>query len=353
MIPDSAADSEPESTLAGLGWSAGFARQLSPEDLATLTPARVTGVHRARLSALTAAGPLELTLPPDLSAGDIAVGDWVLADPATRRATRLLDRRSRVFRRAAGEAAREQLIVANVDTVFLTTSATGEFNEARLERYLALCHAGGVPPVFVLTKVDRTGDPEVYIDRLRAIAPTVPVVALDARAPGAVAALMPWCGPGRTVAFLGMSGVGKSTLASALTGLDLDTAEVRADDMKGRHTTTAREMHAIPGGGWLIDTPGMRELRLADMAGGIDAAFAEIAALAGECRFRDCAHGPEPGCAVQAAVAAGTVDAARVERWKKLRAEDAGHSALALDRRRKGKDLSQRVKRAKRITRAE
>lgn len=338
-----------ESRLASLGWSADFRRQVPPADLATLTPARVTGVHRARLSALAAAGALDLTLPPGLSAGDIAVGDWVLADAATRRATRLLDRRSRIFRRAAGEAAREQLIVANVDTVFLTTSATEEFNEARLERYLALCHAGGVPPVFVLTKVDRTDDPEAYIARLRAIAPNVPAVALDARAPGAVAALAPWCGPGRTVAFLGMSGVGKSTLASALTGLDLDTAEVRADDMKGRHTTTARQMHPIAGGGWLIDTPGMRELRLADMAEGIDETFAEIAALAGGCRFRDCTHGPEPGCAVQAAVAAGTVDAARVDRWKKLRAEDAGHSALALDRRRKGKDLSLRVKQAKRV----
>jgi ribosome biogenesis GTPase len=336
-------------TLAGLGWSSDFLRQIDPDDPATLIPARVTGVHRARLSVLTAEGAAELTLPPDLAAGDVAVGDWVLADPATGRATRLLDRRSRIFRRAAGEAAREQLIVANVDAVFITTSCTEEFNEARLERYLALCHAGGVPAVFVLTKTDRAGDPASYVDRLRAIGPSVPAVALNAKSPDAAAALRPWCGPGQTVAFLGMSGVGKSTLASALTGLDLDTGELSADRMRGRHTTTAREMHAIPGGGWLIDTPGMRELRLSDMAEGIDAAFAEIARLADQCRFRDCAHGSEPGCAVQAAVAAGTVDAARVERWKKLRSEDAGHSALALDRRRKGKALAKRVKQAKRV----
>ncbi len=334
-------------SLASLGWSDDFLRQISAEDLASFAPARVTGVRRDRLSVLTADGPAELRLPPDLPAGDVAVGDWVLADPATRRATRLLDRRSCIFRRAAGEASREQLIVANVDSVFITTSCTGVFNEARLERYLALAHAGGVPPVFVLTKADHAA-PDAYLDRLRAIGPAVPAVALNAKAPGAAGALMPWCGPGKTVAFLGMSGVGKSTLASALTGIDLDTGAVREDDMRGRHTTTAREMYAIPGGGWLIDTPGMRELRLTDMAEGIDAVFAEIADLAEHCRFRDCTHGPEPGCAVQAAVKAGEVDAVRVERWKKLHEENAGHTASAAERRRKGKAPAQRVKQAKR-----
>lgn len=339
-------------SLASLGWFPDLLRALDRDALDRLTPARVSGVHRDRLAVLTTEGTQELRLPPDLPAGDIAVGDWVLADPATGRVARRLERKSRIFRRAAGDASREQLIVANVDAVFITTSCTEEFNEARLERYLALCHAGGVPPVFVLTKVDRTDDPESYLDRLRAIGPNVPAVPLNAKAPGAVEALMPWCGPGRTVAFLGMSGVGKSTLAAALTGIDLDTGAVREDDMKGRHTTTAREMRPILGGGWLIDTPGMRELRLTDMADGIDETFAEISDLAARCRFRDCSHGPEPGCAVQAAVAAGAVDAARVERWKKLHAENTEHSASALDRKRKGKDLSRRVKQAKTDKRA-
>ncbi len=311
----------------------------------------MTGVHRDRLTVLTPDGTGELRLPPELSAGDIAVGDWVLADYEMGRAARVLDRKSRIFRRAAGDASHEQLIVANVDAVFITTSCSDEFNEARLERYLALCHAGDVPPVFILTKIDRTDDPESYLDRLRAIGPNVPAVALNAKAPGAVDALKPWCGPGRTVAFLGMSGVGKSTLASALTGLDLDTGAVREDDMKGRHTTTAREMHEIPSGGWLIDTPGMRELRLTDMAEGIDQTFGEISELAEHCRFRDCSHGSEPGCAVQAAIKAGEVDAARVERWKKLRAENAEHTASALDRKRKGKSLSKLVKQAKKAKR--
>lgn len=333
-------------SLADLGWSADFLRQLDTDELESLKPARVTGVHRDRLSVLSESGPLLLTLPPGLSAGDVAVGDWVLADPSTDRAERLLDRKTRIFRRAAGDASREQLIVANVDTVFLTTSCTEEFNEARLERYLALAHAGGIPPVFVVTKADKTDDPDAYLDRLRAIAPSVPAILLNAKSPGAVDTLRDWCGPGKTVAFLGMSGVGKSTLASALTGIDLETGEVREDDMKGRHTTTAREMHAIPGGGWLIDTPGMRELRLTDMAEGIDEAFGEITEIAGDCRFRDCTHGPEPGCAVQAAIAAGRVDAGRLERWKKLKAEDAAHAASAAEKRRRGKAFSKVVKQA-------
>lgn len=340
-------------TLADLGWSADFLRQLDENDLANLIPARVSGVHRDRLSVLTEEGQQLLTLPPEIGAGDVAVGDWVLAEPATVRAVRLLDRKSRIFRRAAGDVSREQLIVANVDTVFLTTSCTEEFNEARLERYLALAHAGGVPPVLVLTKADKTDDPDSYLDRLRAIAPAVPAVLLNARDEGAAEALRPWCGKGQTVAFLGMSGVGKSTLASALTGLDLDTGAVREDDMKGRHTTTAREMHAIPGGGWLIDTPGMRELRLTDMAGGIDDVFAEITGLAGECRFGDCSHGPEPGCAVQAAIAEGRIDAARLDRWKKLRAEDAAHAATAAEKRRRGRSFAKLVKQAKKAKRPE
>ncbi|SPH25107.1 Small ribosomal subunit biogenesis GTPase RsgA [Defluviimonas aquaemixtae] len=334
-------------TLGDLGWSSDFLRQLDEDELVRFTPARVSGVHRDRVSILSEKGTAQIALPGALSAGDIAVGDWVLMDPETERLERLLDRKSRIFRRAAGDPSREQLIVANVDAVFITTSCTEEFNEARLERYLALAHAGGIPPVFVLTKIDHADDPDSFLDRLRAIGPAVPAVALNAKAPGAAEALRPWCGPGQTVAFLGMSGVGKSTLASALTGLDLETGAVREDDMRGRHTTTAREMHAISGGGWLIDTPGMRELRLTDMAEGIDETFSEIAELASDCRFADCTHGPEPDCAVQAAIGEGRIDAARLERWKKLRAEDALHTASQAELRRRAKATGRLHKSAK------
>lgn len=335
--------------LTDLGWSADFLRQLDMDELHLLAPARISAVHRDRVSALAEDGPALLTLPPDLSSGDLAVGDWVLADPDTGRLVRLLDRRSRIFRRAAGEASREQLIVANVDTVFITTSCTAEFNEARLERYLALCHAGGIPPVLVLTKADQAGDPQPYLDRLRAIAPKVPAIALDARAPDAATRLRDWCGPGRTVAFLGMSGVGKSTLASALSGRDLATGAVRADDLKGRHTTTARELHPLPGGGWLIDTPGMRAVRLAGVEEGIDAVFADVTDLAAGCRFTDCQHDTEPGCAVQAAIEAGDLDPARLARWQKLKLEEARHSESLAQANARGKRFGKMVKEIKRV----
>jgi ribosome biogenesis GTPase len=343
-----------ESRLTDLGWSEDYLDGVAPAEKEALSPARVTGIHRDRVAVLDAFGAKVLTLPPSLSSGEVAVGDWVLFELENNQISRVLPRRSRIFRRAAGDTSREQLIVANVDTVFITTSCNEEFNEARLERYLSLALAGGVPPVFLLTKADKTDDPDAYLARLRAIAPDIPAVALNAKDRASIGiALAPWTGPGRTVAFLGMSGVGKSTLASALSGRDLATAAVREDDMKGRHTTTAREMHPLPGGGWLIDTPGMRELRLSDMAEGIDAAFAEITDLAGDCRFRDCSHGPEPGCAVQAAIAGGRIDASRLERWKKLKAEDAAHAASAAEKRRQGRSFAKMVKAAKRVKRGE
>ncbi len=314
-------------TLADLGWSAELLRQLELDEIDRLTPARVAAVHRDRLSALTEAGPQMLSLPPDMSAGTIAVGDWVLSDPEINRVVRLLDRKSRIARRAAGEASLEQLIVANVDTVFLVTSCNAEFNEARLERFLSLAHSGGIPPVIVLTKADTCDDPDTYLDRVRSIAPLVPTLVLNAKDPTAVDALRAWSFKGRTVAFLGTSGVGKSTLVKALTGLDLAIGDIREADAKGRHTTTARELHPLPGGGWLIDTPGMRELRLSETAEGIDTAFADIADLALTCRFNNCNHGNEPGCAVRAAISAGTLDPARLTRWRKLKDEDRTNSA--------------------------
>ena len=314
-------------TLADLGWSAELLRQLEPDEAGRLTPARVAAVHRDRLSALTESGPQMLRLPPDMSAGTIAVGDWVLSDPEINRVVRLLDRKSRIARRAAGEASLEQLIVANVDTVFLVTSCNAEFNEARIERFLSLAHSGGIPPVIVLTKADTCADPGAYLDRVRSIAPLVPALVLNAKDPAAVDALRVWSCKGRTVAFLGTSGVGKSTLVKALTGLDLAIGDIREADARGRHTTTARELHALPGGGWLIDTPGMRELRLSETAEGIDTAFADIADLALTCRFNNCNHSNEPGCAVRAAISAGTLDPARLSRWRKLKDEDRTNTA--------------------------
>ncbi|MCY1128327.1 ribosome small subunit-dependent GTPase A [Frigidibacter sp. RF13] len=326
------------STLADLGWTNLLLGQLSLAELETRLPARVAEVHRDRLVALSTKGPLSLTLPPSLSSGSVAVGDWLICDEGRRMVDRLLDRTTCLARRAAGETARQQLIAANVDTAFLTTSCNADFNIARIERYLALIFSGGIEPVIVLTKAD-LDDPAPYLDRLRPVARDVPALAVDALAPDLSERLAPWCGRGRTLCFLGSSGVGKSTLAAALTGRALVTAAIREDDAKGRHTTTARALMPALGGSWLIDTPGMRELRLSDVAEGIEATFSDLAELARQCRFSNCRHEAEPGCAVRAAIEEGTIDSARLKRWQKLEREDRWNSASVADLRAKSRQF--------------
>jgi ribosome biogenesis GTPase len=229
-----------------------------------------------------------------------------------------------------------QLIAANIDTVFVVTSCNADFNVARLERYVALAFEAGIDPVIVLTKVDLTDDRARYVEAAQAVSEHVSVVALDARSAEPAQALADWCRPGRTVAFLGSSGVGKSTLTNALLGAHaIATQDIREDDAKGRHTTTRRELHATPGGCLVLDTPGMRELQLTDAATGIAAVFDDIDALAASCRFTDCQHETEPGCAVRSAMADGSLDPARLARWRKLEAEDAFNSATLAERREK------------------
>ena len=304
--------------LAALGWAPEFLRQLTLDELSTLIPCRISAVHRNRVAALCAAGPLSLVPPAGLSTAEIAVGDWALSDGL--RLLRLLERRSVLARRAAGTGAERQLIAANVDTLFITTSCNADFNPARIERYLALARSCGVTPVIVLTKADESPDPGGWQARAEAIDRRVAVLALDARAPGSL--LADWARAGQTVAILGSSGVGKTNLANALTGEAQATAPIRAADAKGRHTTTGRHLRPLLSGGWLIDTPGMRELRLSGAEAGIAATFDDLDALARGCRFHDCTHQREPGCAVQAAIAAGMVDPARLARWQKLQRED-------------------------------
>ncbi len=338
--------------LKELGWNAEFLRQLDIDEIGRLTPVRLTSVHRDRVEALGEDGPRTLLLPPGLTTGEVAVGDWVLADtasdPEADRIDRVLDRKSLLHRRAAGTDVRDQLIAANVDTLFITSSFNEDFNPARLERFLALALAAGVQPVFVMTKADLCDHLDPYLDALRDLAPSVPVVALDARDGDAAAQLADWCGPGQTVALLGSSGVGKSTLAATLTGDDIVTQDIRDDDAKGRHTTTARSFHRLTDGGWLIDTPGMRAVRLAGVEEGIDAVFADVAELAAGCRFTDCQHDTEPGCAVQAAIEAGDLDPDRLARWQKLKLEEARHSESLAQANARGKRFGKIVKEIKR-----
>ncbi|TGN68398.1 ribosome small subunit-dependent GTPase A [Paracoccus liaowanqingii] len=318
------------SALADLGWQPFFAEQITPDD-AGLVPMRVASVHRSRLSAETGAGQVRLELPLHATTADYAVGDWVLAHADTRVLARRLDRRALLRRRTEGADTR-QLIAANIDTLFIVTSCNDDFNAARLERYLALANEAGTQPVIVLTKIDKVDDPAPWRDQALALQRGLEVVLLNAKDPNAAAVLAPWCGTGRTVALVGSSGVGKSTLLNTLAdkaeGQAQLTGAIREGDAKGRHTTTARSLHPISGGGWVIDTPGMRTLHVADVAAGLEMLFAEITELAPLCRFRDCTHAHEPGCAVQAAIAAGTLSADRLERWRKLSEENTANTPV-------------------------
>lgn len=313
--------------LHDLGWQPFFADQLTDAD-AGLVPMRVASVHRSRLTAETGARQVRLDLPPGAGTVDYAVGDWVLVQPEGRVAARPLARLSLLRRRTEGAVTR-QLIASNVDTLFIVTSCNDDFNPARLERYLALANEAETHPVIVLTKIDTVDDPAAWLERARALQRGLEVAALNAKSPDAAEVLAPWCGPGRTVALVGSSGVGKSTLLNTLSGRDAQaTGAIRESDAKGRHTTTARSLHRIAGGGWVIDTPGMRTLHVSDVAAGLEQLFAEITELAPNCRFRDCTHAHEPGCAVQAAVRAGTMDADRLERWRKLHDENRANTPV-------------------------
>ena len=263
---------------------------------------------------------MDLIPASDMNTGNVAVGDWVLARGGV--ALRVLDRHSELARKAAGTGVARQLIAANVDTALIVSSCNADFNVGRLERYLVLCASAEIEPVLVLTKADTCADPADYVTRGRALQRGLAVVALNAHGPDVRHELSEWCRKGRTVVLLGSSGVGKTTLSNALTGGSAAVQDIREDDAKGRHTTTARYLVAMAEGGWLIDTPGVRELQLTDVADGIDTLFADLTDYAAACRFTDCKHEREPGCAVQAAIASGDLDPARLERWQKLLRED-------------------------------
>ena len=326
--------------LERLGWGPAFAGQIDAEALMETPPVRVVAVHRSGLHVV--GDGIDTSIPPGIEA---TVGDWLLMDRARPRSSRLLERKSLIKRRAPGTDRQVQLIAANIDTAFVVTSCNQDLNVARLERYVALAFEASIDPVILLTKADLSEDPLPHIRAAQSVSARVPVVALDARGTEPAQRLADWCKPGWTVAFLGSSGVGKSTLTNALLCTEaVATREIREDDAKGRHTTTRRELHATPGGCLVIDTPGMRELQLTGAAEGIADVFEDIEALAARCRFTDCRHESEPGCAVRAALEDGRLASSRLARWRKLQAEDAFNSASLAERREKDRSFGKLVR---------
>lgn len=326
--------------LQALGWQPFFAQQISADALDRTPPVRVVEVHRNALHVI--GDGIDDNLPPRIEA---TVGDWVLMDREQPSASRVLERKSLLKRRAPGTDRQVQLIAANIETAFVVSSCNQDFNIARLERYIAVAFEAEITPVIVLTKSDLADDPDAYLDQARSVSDLVPVVTLDARGDEPREKLADWCRPGQTVAFLGSSGVGKSTLTNALAGSqEIATQAIREDDARGRHTTTRRQLHRVPGGCLVLDTPGMRELQLTDAASGIGDLFADLTGLAASCRFKDCLHESEPGCAVQAAIGSGDLDPSRLVRWRKLKAEEAFNSASLAERRSKDKAFGKMVR---------
>jgi len=323
-----------------MGWQPFFARQIGIEELDQTPPVRVVEVHRSGLHVL--GDDIDELVPPN---AEVTVGDWLLLDRDLPHNSRLLDRKSLVKRRAPGLERQVQLVAANIDTSFIVTSCNQDFNVARLERYIALAFEAEITPVIVLTKTDLAEDADDYVRQAEAISDRVTVVALNAKSGEPTEKLAPWCAAGQTVAFLGSSGVGKSTLTNALAGSEeVATQAIREDDARGRHTTTRRQLHLVKGGCLVLDTPGMRELQMTDSAAGIDELFADLFDLSTQCRFRDCQHETEPGCAIRAAMEAGDLDPARLARWQKLKAEDAFNTSTLAERKSKDKALGKTIR---------
>ena len=313
------ASASSSSCLADLGWDDAWAATLATA-VQLLGPADVGRVARVDIGVAPVLGggaSRRVAIPPGVT---VAVGDWVLVTGSV--VVGALPRRTAIVRRAAGLDARPQTLAANVDTVLVLVAADGRVTPRSVERYVTVVWESGATPVVVLTKADLVSADDLD-DALRRLEPAcvgLALLAVSVPTGAGLGELAPYLGRGRTVALLGSSGAGKSTLANRLAGTDVATGAVR-DDGRGRHTTTHRELIPLPGGGLLVDTPGLREVGLWDAAAGVAKTFPEISGLVDQCRFTDCSHKQEPGCAVLAALADGRVTEERLAGWRKLRRE--------------------------------
>ncbi len=326
-----------DSDLSRLGWNACFQSAFSNYDNA-LIPGRVVGANREQTFVHLGNEVVSAWVPGSLRArlGESVefptVGDWVGLEPVgdARVVAERLPRKSLFVRGAAGKRSRDQAVAANFDYLFLMSGLDGDFNPRRIQRYLTLAWSTHAQPVVVLNKSDLRSDIDALVREVTAVAPSVAVRAISTRNPDTLSCLSEFLGPGSTVALLGSSGVGKSSLINALLGEErLATQTNRESDGRGRHTTTWRELLLCPQGGALIDLPGMRELQMTGDPVGLRKAFSDVAEIATRCRFRDCRHEGEPGCAIAEALSAGELDADRYEQFLKLK----GESIVARGRR--------------------
>jgi len=330
-------------TLANLGWQPFFQQQLSLDEWNSFIPARIIEQHKSEITLATA---LEVLHHPTLhSMPDMTVGDWILLD-SNKRFSRLLDRKTCFTRKAAGKKAAKQLISANVDTAFIVCSINNDFNLNRIERFLSLVNESEAEPVVLLSKSDLSDDPEPIKSLTQKIDRLLPVEYINCLDSNEMPKLAPWLKEGRTIVVLGSSGVGKSTLINTVLGHNRQsTANIRQSDDKGHHTTTRRSLILINSGGLILDTPGMREIQLAECKEGISSTFADIETLAKRCRFTDCHHQSEPDCAVQLAIQQGDIAQRRLNNYIKLRREEALNSATLIEKRAADKALGKFYKR--------
>jgi ribosome biogenesis GTPase len=335
--------------LRPLGWGNDFSIQLSLEQLTTRRPARVIGVERGRYRVDTGEQELTVTLaggfryrhgyPDELP----TIGDWVLLHPDEAVILDCLERRTLIARKAAG-ATHSQPIAANIDLLVIVSGLDDEYKLHRIERYLVLAAQSHVTPLVLLTKADQCREPTGYLDEVRAVLPASgEVFAVNALNDPLDARLAPWLTPGTTIALVGSSGVGKSTVANNLAGKAVQRTQATRSDAKGRHTTTARSLLRLPSEVCIIDVPGMREVGLAPTEGGVDEQFQDISKLARNCRYSDCTHQQEPGCAVREAVEAGELSQDVWQHYLKLLAEER-HNVSEHERRRQEKAFGKMVR---------
>jgi ribosome biogenesis GTPase len=339
-------------SLESWGWSETWAAAFAPLAADGRTPARVISQQRGEwlLAGEHGEWSAKLTgrLRHEARMGALpAVGDWVgCTTPlggGPARIDSVLPRHSAFQRRAAGSRIGSQTVAANVDTLFITTSLNADLNPRRLERYVTMARESGAAPVLLLTKDDLVEDGAAIVERLAADL-RIPVVALSSHTGEGVEAIRPWLVRGQTIALVGSSGVGKSTLLNYLAGeVLMETRGIREDDGRGRHTTTHRELFRLPEGALMLDTPGVREIGLWDASEGLDETFDEILDLADLCRFRNCGHNLEPGCAVRAAIEAGSLEDVRLEAYRRLQDELAKQPTVA-ERREQERQFSKGVR---------